>query len=319
MSLQTKAIRVLDDWYNSLDRYQDKLPAKGSIAAALHVLGRLKAHYDLNISSHIASGGSQICGLSAASLAKVLSEFGETRPLTAVAGRSNRGARGDIELLLAGMVSLHLETKSEAVRNEVLSVMQGHIVTSYVSLYFSAKRVKATFDRSAATWQFIRAILENAALDGKAGAVAEYLVGAKLVLRFPGTPIRNKRFSTSDAQSGFSGDFEIGNTAFHVTVAPMPGLFDKCKANLERGLRVYMLVLENQVVGARQTASVVTDGNIAIQSIEYFIATNIDELCDFDEGKLKSGLLRLLEEYNRRVEAVELDKSMLIEIPPNLI
>ena len=42
MSLETQAIEVLEKWYGSLDLYQDKLPAKGSIGAALHVLNRLR-------------------------------------------------------------------------------------------------------------------------------------------------------------------------------------------------------------------------------------------------------------------------------------
>jgi hypothetical protein len=318
VSLQSKAIDVLNHWYASLCLYQDNLPARGSIAAALHVLGRLKTDYNLDIASHVTAGGSQIIGLSASSLQKLLADFGETRRLASVAGRSNRGARGDIKALLAELATLQLESQQADVRDRVLDAMQRHIVTAYVSLYFSVQRVKATFDPNAATWQFIQAILENAARSGKAGPIAEYLVGAKLALRFPGKDIRNKQFSTSDTQSGYSGDFEIGNTVFHVTVAPMPELFQKCKANLERGLRVYLLVSEAQVVGARQNSALLTGGRVAVQSIESFVATNIDELCGFDAGQLKSGLFRLLEMYNKRVEAVELDKSLLIEIPPNL-
>jgi hypothetical protein len=169
-----------------------------------------------------------------------------------------------------------------------------------------------------ATRNVIHAILESAEANARAGSIAEYLVGAKLSLRFPDRDIRNKRFSTSDTQAGFSGDFEIGNTTFHVTVAPMPELLEKCKGNLEQGLRVYLLVPDAQVVGTRQLAEMLASGRIAVESIESFVATNIDELNDFDAGKLKSGFRRLLEKYNERVEAVELDKSLLIEIPPNL-
>ena len=93
ISLQSVATQVLDDWYSRLDLYQDKLPSKGSIAAALHVLNRLQSDYNLEISAHVAGGESQITGLSAASLRKVLAEFGETRAMSSVGGRSNRGTR----------------------------------------------------------------------------------------------------------------------------------------------------------------------------------------------------------------------------------
>ncbi len=318
MSLEASAIRVVENWYANLDLYQDKLPSKGSIAAALHVLNRLRSNYDLDIASHVAGGEAQITGLSAGALRKVLAEFGEARVLSAVGGRSNRGARGDVAKLLDEMRPLHLERRPEPERIQVIAAMQRHIVVNYVGQYFAVKRVKATYDRNASTWKFIHTIIENARASGKAGPVAEYLVGAKLKLRFPDKVIRNKRFSTADAQAGCAGDFEIGNTAFHVTTAPMPELLEKCRGNLERGLRVYLLVPEPQVIGARQNAELLAVGRIAVESIESFVATNIDELSEFDGDKLKSGFRRLLETYNARVDAIELDKSMLIDIPPNL-
>lgn len=318
MTLTQKALRAVGEWCAKLDLYQDHLPSKGSIAAGLHVIGRLRANYRLEVAAHVAEGEAQITGLSASALRSVLAEFGETRILSSVGGRSNRGARGDVARLLDMMRPLHLEQHDEVVRVDVLKAMQQHIVIDYVSLFFAAKRVKASFDAALATSRSIDAILENARLSGKAGAVAEYLVGAKLACRFPEKSIRNKRFSTSDMQGGFAGDFEIGSTAFHVTVAPMPELFEKLKGNLDRGLRVYLLVPRAQVVGAQQNALLIAGGRVAVEAIESFVATNVDELAEFDGVKLKSGFRSLLDKYNERVEAIELDKSMLIDIPPNL-
>jgi hypothetical protein len=318
MQLDPEAIRIIDLWYADLDIYQDRLPAKGSIAAALHVLDRLQSNYTLDTAAHVAGGEAQITGLSAATIKRILARFGEARPLSAVGGRSNRGARGDVAKLLGAMRTLNLGLLPEARRDEVLTSMQRHLVVEYVPRFFAIKRVRATFDQNAATGYFIATILDNARATGKAGPVAEHLVGAKLALRFPDKEIRNKRFSTSDSQSGFSGDFEIGNTVFHVTVAPMPELLEKCKGNLEQGLRVYLLVPESHVVGARQNVNLLAAGRIAVEAIESFVGTNVDELSEFDGDRLKSGFRCLLEKYNSRVEAVELDRSLLIEIPPNL-
>ena len=319
MSLEEEAIEVLDGWYNALDLFQDKLPAKGSIAAALHVLERLQTKFDLQIGSHVAGGEAQITGLSSSALRKVLAKFGETRALSAVGGRSNRGARGAIAILLAAIEPLRFEKLPDDERTLILSAMQRHIVEVYVSRYFAVKRVKATFNANDATWRFVNTILLNARQSGKAGPVAEYLVGAKLALCFPKKEIRNKQFSTADVQGGYAGDFEVGNTAFHVTVAPMPELFEKCRGNLERGMRVYLLVPDSLVLGTQQNAELLEAGGITVKSIEQFVATNIDELCDFEtDDRLRNGLLRLLETYNSRVDEVELDKSLLIEIPSNL-
>lgn len=316
MSLEESAISVLDGWYSGLETYQDKLPAKGSIGGSLHILERLRVEYALDVAAHVAGGEAQIRGLSAGAVRKLLARFGEGRALSSIGGRTNRGARGDIAKLLAAMKPLRLEGESDDVRNHVLEAMQRHIVTKYVPRYFAAKRVKAAFDTNAATSRFIAGIIENARASGKGGAVAEYLVGAKLALLFPEKQIRNKRFSTADV--GFEGDFEVGNTVFHVTLAPMPELFEKLKGNLERGMRIYLLVTETQVVGAKQNAELHAAGRIAVEAIESFVATNLDEAAEFDDAQLKSGCRRLLEVYNERVAAVEHDKSMLIEIPPNV-
>ena len=120
MSLIGDAIEIVDQWYAGLDRYQDNLPSKGSIGAALHVLNRLRSDYRLDISAHVAGGEAQIAGLSAASLKSVLSEFSENRVLSAVGGRSNRGGRGDVAALLNAMRLLQLENRREDERLVVL-------------------------------------------------------------------------------------------------------------------------------------------------------------------------------------------------------
>ena len=72
------------------------------------------------------------------------------------------------------------------------------------------------------------------------------------------------------------------------------------------------------VMGTRQNVESILVGQITTQSIESFVAQNVEELSVFSKGKLTTGLRRLLETYNRRVEQVESDKSMLVEIPRNL-
>ena len=98
----------------------------------------------------------------------------------------------------------------------------------------------------------------------------------------------------------------------------MPGVYEKCRRNIREGFRVYLLVPDRSLVGARQNAEAMLSGQIATESIESFVAHNVEELAVFSKNKLVEGLRRLLETYNRRVDAVENDKSMLIQIPRNL-
>lgn len=60
-------------------------------------------------------------------------------------------------------------------------------------------------------------------------------------------------------------------------------------------------------------------GRISVRSIEDFVSQNLDELFALSDGDLISGFRRLLEVYNERVDRVETDKSLLIEIPRNLL
>jgi hypothetical protein len=57
---------------------------------------------------------------------------------------------------------------------------------------------------------------------------------------------------------------------------------------------------------------------VSIESIESFVSQNLEELAAFLGDMRKAEIRLLLETYNRRVDAVENDKAMLIEIPQNL-
>jgi hypothetical protein len=98
----------------------------------------------------------------------------------------------------------------------------------------------------------------------------------------------------------------------------MPAVYEKCRANIQEGLRVYLLVPDRSLSGARQNAALMLEGRIAVESIESFVSQNIEEISAFSKKKLPDGLRKLIEEYNKRINETEVDKSLLIEIPRNL-
>ena len=114
------------------------------------------------------------------------------------------------------------------------------------------------------------------------------------------------------------GDFLIGQTAFHVTVAPMQPVFDKCRHNIQQGLKPYLLVPDSKLIGARQLAEQACEHQIAVESIESFVSQNINELSAFNKDQLTTSIKDLVLIYNRRVDEVETDKSLMIELPSNL-
>jgi hypothetical protein len=184
----------------------------------------------------------------------------------------------------------------------------------------STQPIVAPQEPDLTTWQFIHAILAAAREKGKEGPVARHLIGTSLQLAFPNILISNESYSTSDDHLGRPGDFHVGDTAFHVTVAPMSVVsYERCKLNIEEGLRAYLLVPDRILAGARQNAEATAPGQIAVESVESFVSQNIEELSTFSKKSLTDGFRRLLEMYNQRVDAVENDKSMLIEIPQTLL
>jgi len=187
-----------------------------------------------------------------------------------------------------------------------------------VGEYFGREGLKFVYNPSQSVWQNVHAVLDVAKQNGKEGQVAQYLIGAKLALRFPELNVRNDSFSASDAPSGSPGDFLIGDTAFHITVAPNQGHLEKCRRNVNSGYRAYLLVPVRISSGTRQYAENFLPGQITVQSIEAFVSQNLDELSFFAKDKFVSGFYQFLTLYNQRVNQVESDKSLLVEIPRNL-
>jgi hypothetical protein len=202
-------------------------------------------------------------------------------------------------------------------RSTVLRQCQSYLVER-VRDFHNRQRLKFVYDKNRSTRQSVIDILAVARSTGKEGPVAQYLVGAKLKLRFPDKDIENKSYSTADAPQDRPGDFLVGSSAFHVTIAPTSSVFTKCQRNIQDGLRAYLLVPDKLLQGARQNAELTVVGPLDVEPIESFIAQNVLEVSEFSDELLPKQFLRLLQIYNERVDAVEIDKSMLIEIPKSL-
>jgi hypothetical protein len=306
------------DWYGSLPRSAG-FAAKGTIGGALVVLERLKTDFDLDLGHHTAKGGAQIRGVSGPRVKSILRAFGETRPFLSEGGRTNRGLPNDIGAMLAALASTPLVDVDVSARDRLLQGLQGFLVDQ-VRAFHQRERIPCEFSDQKTARRIVNEILQAARTEQKSGQVAQYLVGAKLHLRLsPEIDVTNDSYSTADAPSNRPGDFLIGDTVLHVTMTPALPLFEKCRANLADGYRVLILVPEDAVVGARQNAEGVGEGRISVEAIESFIGQNLDEMSGFSKAGVKETLRELLQTYNRRVDLVEPDKSVLIEIPPDLL
>lgn len=316
--MESKYLNEFRNWYSSLEYYkQNDGPAIGTIAASLVVLNNLKAKFDTGLESHLAPKGTQISGASGKAVAKILAEFGETRPFAKEGGRTNRGLLSEIKKLLNTLENLDLSRLDQDERVNVLTGFQMFLVDR-VKAYHNRQKLKLIFDPKLSTWQNIRNLLEAASKENKSGAVAQHLVGAKLQLRFPKLSISNESYSTADRQTQRQGDFRVGDTVFHVTMSPMQGVFVKCQENLNDGLKAFLLVPDGKLAAARQLADEVSKNQISVESLESFISQNIEEISGFEYNKLSYHFTELIILYNHRVNDAEIDKSLMIELPSNL-
>jgi hypothetical protein len=152
-------------------------------------------------------------------------------------------------------------------------------------------------------------VLRQAESRGKAGEVAQYLVGAKLKLRFgcdvPVYPANKAdRKSRSDREARL-GDFELADGVIEVAVG-LPD--DKHLAQIEEALQdvsseVWLLTRAGR---ANMWESALADhlerdaDRVVVMSVEAFIGQNVTELGEFSAKLKAEQLAELFKLYNER-------------------
>ncbi len=127
--------------------------------------------------------------------------------------------------------------------------------------------------------------------------------------------IPNHPAHAGDRQTERVGDFEISLLVYHVTSAPSRNVLQKCADNIRAGLSPILLVPRDQESRARFLAQDEgVDNELAIISIEDFIALNIIELATDENKDFFTVLKEIVEIYNRRLSEVETDLSLQIEV-----
>lgn len=310
--------QAMQGWFDRLPRYRGGLPARGTIGAALIVIERLRSSFSLDLEDHRAAGGAQMQGVSGPAVAEILGRFGEDRPFLSEGGRTNRGGPADIAALLSALATTDLGSLTDADRDAILTDASHRFLVRKVEEFHNRERVTFDYDPRSATAAVIKLVLEQARGEGKEGEVAQHLVGAKLQLRFPRAQVANESATTADLPTGRSGDFEVGESAFHVTVAPQFGVIQRCARNVRDGLRPHLIVPQHRLELARQLVDQELPDQVAVLAIESFVAQNLDELGGFTSEGQREQLAALLILYNARADAVETNKSLLIELPPPL-
>lgn len=312
------AFRELTTWYD-IERPAPALePERYVVCAGLAVLERFRETFPLEEQDYLTAKNQVRTSRSV--IQTILGRHGETRVYAREGGRTTRGTRTAADKLVtrlnavSGLADLPVST-----RTKLADRLQGWLVERVLD-YFNRKRIEPEIDLGKSSPQIVADILDAANQRGVAGAIAQHLVGAKLAVRYPKIEVENHSVTTADQQLGRRGDFLIGDTVFHVTVAPMQAHVEKCADDIRQGYRAILLVSDSKLAAARQMAETLGVAlRLGVLSIEAFVGQNIDEIGEFGKANIASGLRLLLETYNQRVGAVETNRSLLIEIPENLV
>lgn len=316
-SAREKAFATLIEWYEAHRPSGGREPDRYVVCAGLAVLELMFEKFPLDRSDYI-TPKNQV-KTSGSIIKRVLARYGENRIYAKEGARTTRGTVPAAEAFVLKMNPIdEMRKLSKSDRTLLIEELQGWL-TQKAKDYFNRKTIEVEIKLAKPGPQIIADILAVAKARNQAGPVAQHLVGAKLAIRYPHITIENHSYTTADAQTGRGGDFKVRDTVFHVTVAPMPPVIEKCAVNIRGGFRALLLVLEAQIGIARLIAETLgLHENIGVQAIETFVGQNIEELSEFGKLNLANEFRLLLEKYNERVTQAETDRSLLIEIPENL-
>jgi hypothetical protein len=303
-----KLSEIVDAWLRSCVR--NKKISRNTVAVGIVVLDRLKRKAPLKASEVLSKGG-EISG-SRAGLPALLLKYGI--PAKYLKEATTRQAHQDGQRLLEKLRYGRQLAKLQPAVRETQLVAEIKKLAAMAHEWLARKHIKIACDRQWAPSAWITSILEEA--KGKSGGkVEQHLVGAKLQQRHPTIAIPNHPGHAADVQTGRVGDFAVGTTRYHVTATPSLAVVQKCAANISTGLHPLLIVPREKVGKAVHLAEELgIDKRLSVVAIEDFIGDNIIEMSHDSQQDFLTVLKAIVEKYNRRLESVETDLSLKIEL-----
>jgi hypothetical protein len=292
-----------------------KFNRKGPLCVPLVMMQQARAKgLPLDPGELLTDGGGQVLGLGRGPVQSILERHGISRVLASEGGRTSRGSIGNMREYVALLNQLHAVGTADLGTIEAFWIARVHE-------FFAVKPFKIRLDASRSLRTVVRDVLSQAEDRQKtapsvyyAGAVMQHMVGAKLDCALGEGQFEHNSYSTSDQQSGREGDFFLGDVAIHVTPSPGEALIERCRDNLNDGVR--------PVLVTGQRGSVLADGpaenagladRIDVFEVEQFIALNLYELGKFAAEGRRVVVADFVARYNEIIEDVETDPSLKIE------
>ena len=292
-----------------------KFNRKGPLSVALVVTQHARTKgLPLDAETLLTDGGGQVLGLGRGAVQAILGRHGITRVLASEGGRTSRGSLGNMREYVTFLNRIHADGAIDLDAIERFWIER-------VREFFAAKPFKIRLDASRSLRLVVRDVLVQAEERQKtapgvyyAGAVMQHMVGAKLDCALGTGQIDHNSYSTSDQQSGRKGDFLVGDVAIHVTTSPGEALIDRCRDNLNDGLRAIIVTGQRGLTVAEALADNAGLGErIDVFEVEQFIALNLYEIGKFAQDGRRVAVSGFVTRYNEILEEVETDPSLKIE------
>jgi hypothetical protein len=280
------------------------VPAR--LQAALALLERLRDFPSLALSDHRSQSGS--AGIqSHETFGDRAIERLHLQSINKNHGRRSSNLPGWGQELLDAVAALGFDAATSEVRDQIISHAQGVLAAPLRAIIEQDPLQARLRDRTAEA--VVGELLRAAEEKGKSGDVAQYLVGAKLALRF-NRPIPVYPANKSDRTSHFDpaprlGDFEVGNAVIEVAMGlPDEKHLRQIADILEQSAAEVWLLTRAERVDTwqreiRKDEDIGTN-RVVVTSVEAFVGQNVTELGEFSAKGKADQLKALFDLYNER-------------------
>lgn len=276
------------------------VPAR--LQAALALLERARRHPSLDLVDHVPAGSS---GLeSHETFGNLAHERLGLEPINKNHGRRSSSLSAWGQVLLDALKRDGFSKDGEA----AVDRLQRRFANAIRAILETEPFVARIKGRTAEA--VIADLLDQAEQRGRAGAVAQYLVGAKLQLRFPGLDVPRHAYNKGDRKrrgddNARLADFEIAQAVIEVALG-MPdekhvdqvlGVLDETDAEVWLLVRGSRLAAWNVEIGRFDPQS---RARVVVAAVESFVGQNISEMGAFSaKGKART-LSDLFGAYNEQ-------------------
>jgi hypothetical protein len=280
------------------------VPAR--LQAALALLERLRDFPSLTLSEHLSQSGSAGIQGHETFGDKALHRL-HLQPINKNHGRRSSNLPGWGQGLLNAVAAMGFANATPEGRNQIINEAQDIFAAPLRNIIEQDPLAARVRGRTAEA--VVNDLLLAAEAKGKSGDVAQYLVGAKLALRFK-RPIPVYPANKSDRTSHFDlaprlGDFEIENAVIEVALGlPDDKHLQQIAEILENSDAEVWLLTRAERVETWQRELKKEEGvdtkRVVVTSVEAFVGQNITELGEFSAKGKADRLRALFDLYNER-------------------